>query len=228
MTREERWKENRNYAYGKQDLETFKKYLMPENNLQSHLHPNDTRDQFVLVEKYCRGLGFDCGVGTNRFSQTVLSTDWYPHKDADLIWNCFPPTKEGEQQYFYPYPFREDRFDFVFASHVLEDFHPDHIQMMFDELLRMIKPGGYYVILGPCMDGVRYAKWDEVFTADSPEVIKGERQIGEKVGNPSHMYNWTLEFCHQLKEQSKYPTEIVQEDTFTHDRMTLDFILQKK
>lgn len=196
--------------------------------MQTHLQPNDTRDQFVLVEPFCRGLGYDCGCGTNRFSPTVLTTDWYKHSDTDLIWNCLPEPPKGEQQYFFPYPFEDNRFDFVFASHVLEDFKPEHIQLMFDELLRMIKPGGYYVILGPDMNGVRYPKWDDKFTADSPEVIRGERQIGDTCGNPSHLIDWNLELCHKLRNESKYPTEIIQEDTFTHERMTLDFIIQKK
>lgn len=193
----------------------------------SHLQPDDPRPDFVAVEQYCRGLGMDIGCGTNRFSPTVLTTDWYPHSHTDLVWNCFPPQQQGEPQYFYPYPFADERFDFVFASHVLEDFHPDHIQYMFDELLRMIKKGGYYVILGPCMDGIRYAKWDDKFTADHPDVISGKRQIGDTIGNPSHLIDWNLELCHKLRNESKYPTEIIQEDTFPTNQMTMDFVLRK-
>lgn len=193
----------------------------------SHLQPDDPRPDFVAIEKYCRGLGMDCGCGTNRFSPTVLTTDWYQHSHTDLIWNCLPPPEKGQPQYFYPYPFRDERFDFVFASHVLEDFHPDHIQIMFDELLRLIKPGGNYVILGPCMDGVRYAKWDEKFTSEHPDVISGKRQIGDTIGNPSHLVNWDMELCHKLKENSKYPTEILQENEFPTNQMTIDFVLKK-
>lgn len=190
--------------------------------MQSHLQPDDTRDQFVLVEKYCRGLGFDFGPGGNRFSPTVLNSDWYPHPEGvDLVWNVV------HNNGWYPFPFSDNTFDFVFASHVLEDFHPDRLQQVFDELLRMIKPGGYYVILGPCMDGVRYPRWDEKFTADDIEVKEGKRQIGETKGNPSHLLDWNLELCYKLREQSKYKTEIIQEDTFDQKRMTIDFILRK-
>ncbi len=190
-------------------------------NTHSHLLENDDRDQFVLVEKFCRGLGFDFGPGTNRFSSTVLCSDWYPHNGVDLVWNIVHDGKH------YHFPFSDNTFDFVFASHVIEDFAPNDIQFVFDELLRMIKPGGNFVILGPDMDGVRYPKWDDKFTEDSPEVIKGERRIGQLRGNPSHRIDWNLELCHKLKNQSKYPTEIIQEDTFTHERMTIDFILKK-
>lgn len=187
----------------------------------THLHPDDPRVEFLAMEKYCRGLGFDCGPGTNKLSPTVLCSDWYPHAGVDLIWNC---VHEGGR---HPYPFSDNTFDFIFASHVLEDFAPDQIQWVFDELLRMIKPGGYFVILGPYMDGVRYPKWDEKFTADSPEVISGKRQIGELKGNPSHLFNWNEEVCYKLRNDSKYPTDIMQINTLPTNQMTIDFVLKK-
>lgn len=197
------------------------------NDAGYHLEETDKRPEFLAMRPYIKGLGLDCGCGTNRLSDTVMTTDWYPHSHTDLIWNCLPEPKPGEHQYFYPYPFREDRFDFVFASHVLEDFKPEHIQIMFDELLRMIKPGGYLITLGPDMAGGRYPKWDERFTAESPEVISGGRKIGDQKGNPSHYIDWGLDLCHKLQAESKYKTEIVCEDTIPHTTMTLDFVVKK-
>lgn len=189
--------------------------------MQTHLQPNDTRTDFVGVEKYCRGLGYDIGCGTARFSPTVLTTDWYNHVDTDLIWNC---VHEGHR---YPYPFKDARFDFVFASHVLEDFAPDEIQWMFNEMLRLVKVGGYLVILVPDMQNFRYPDWDEKFTADSPEVISGKRQIGEFKGNPSHRVTMGMTLLNRLVETTPYKTEIVQADTYPHDQMTLDFVIKK-
>lgn len=187
-----------------------------------HLQDNDRRPDFVAVEKYCRGLGFDFGPGSNRFSPTVMCSDWYPHPEGvDLIWNVV------HQGGWHPFPFSDNTFDFIFASHVIEDFAPKDIQNVFDELLRMIKPGGYFVILGPCMDGVRYPKWDEKFTADSPEVIRGERTVGDTKGNPSHLIDWNLELCHKLRNESRYKTEIMQEDTYDKTNMTIDFVIKK-
>jgi hypothetical protein len=189
--------------------------------MEQHIKADDPRSEFAAMEKYLRGLGMDCGSGTNRLSATVMSTDWYPHEGVDLIWNC---VHEGGR---IPYPFRDKIFDFVFASHVIEDFSPDQIQWMFDELLRMIKPGGYFVVLGPCMDGIRYPKWDEKFTEESPEVIRGERKVGETIGNPSHLIDWDLNLCHKLRNASRYRTEIAQEDTLPKNRMTIDFVVKK-
>lgn len=197
------------------------------NDAGKHLEETDSRPEFLAMEKFCRGLGFDLGPGTNRLSPTVLCSDWYPHKGVDLVWNCAPDPGTDGKRYFIPFPFSNDTFDFVFASHVLEDFHPDIIQHVFDEMLRMIKPGGYLITLGPDMQNFRYPRWDEVFTAESPEVIRGERQVNEKVGNPSHMYDWGLDFCHKLKDESKYKTEIVCEDTIPHNTMTIDFVIKK-
>ena len=186
-----------------------------------HIFENDTRKDFLYVEKYCRGLGFDIGVGTNRLANTVLSTDWYPHSHADLIWNI---VHEGG---WYPYPFRENRFDFVFSSHVLEDFEPHQTQKVFDEFLRLVKIGGYLVIIIPDMENGRYPKWDEVFTEEHAEVKSGERRIGEVIGNPAHKFNAGLTFMNNLVGGSKYRLEVVQSDTIPHDSMSLDFVVKK-
>ena len=191
------------------------------NDAGKHLEETDKRPEFLLMEPYLRGLGMDCGCGSNRLSPTVLSTDWFPQKGVDLIWNCVYNNQR------IPYPFSDETFDFVFASHVLEDFELDQIQWMFDELLRIIKPGGYLVTIGPDMQNNRYPQWDEKFTEESPEVIKGERQVGDTVGNPSHRFNWGLDYCHKLMNESKYKMEVACEDTIPHSTMSIDFVVRK-
>jgi len=197
------------------------------NDAGFHIEETDKRPEFLAMKKYIVGLGMDIGCGTNRLSPTVITTDWYPHSDADLIWNCVPEAKPGEQRYFYQYPFREDRFDFIFASHVLEDFAPDEIQLVFDEWLRMIKPGGHLIILVPDIAGGRYPGIDEVFTNEDNEVKEGKRQAGELKGNPSHRVNMGVDYMNKLVAESKYKLEIVQFDTIPHSTMTLDFVLKK-
>ncbi len=191
------------------------------NDAGKHLEENDQRPEFLAMSKYIVGLGLDIGCGTNRLSPTVMTTDWYPHVDTDLIWNC---VHEGGR---YPYPFRENRFDFIFASHVLEDFAPDEIQFVFDEWLRMVKVGGYLIILVPDIEGGRYPGIDEVFTAESPEVISGERQIGELCGNPSHRVTMGVTYMNMLVNNSCHKLEAVQVDTIPHDTMTLDYVIKK-
>lgn len=197
------------------------------NDAGKHIEENDPRPEFLAMEKYCRGLGMDVGCGTNRLSPTVLTTDWYPHSHTDLIWNCAPDPGEDGKRYFIPYPFREDRFDFIFASHVLEDFHPDIIQYVFDEWMRMIKPGGYLIILVPDIEGGRYPGIDEVFTEEDDEVKEGKRKSGELKGNPSHRVEMGLTYMNKLKSESKHNSIVVQCDQVPHSTMTLDFVVQK-
>lgn len=192
-----------------------------EKELIRHISDNDPRTDFLYVEKYCRGLGFDIGVGTNRLSETILSTDWYPHSHADLIWNVV------HEDGWYPYPFRENRFDFVFSSHVIEDFELHQTQKVFDEFLRLVKIGGYLVIIVPDMEGGRYPKWDERFTEDSPEVKSGKRQVGELCGNPAHRANFGVTKMQELVDNSIYKLEVVQKDTIPHNSMSLDFVVKK-
>ncbi|HEY6437888.1 MAG TPA: hypothetical protein VIY47_14955, partial [Ignavibacteriaceae bacterium] len=83
------------------------------------------------------------------------------------------------------------------------------------------------ITIGPDMQNNRYPKWDEVFTAESPEVIRGGRKVGELCGNPSHRFNWGLDYCYKLKNESRYKMEVVCEDTIPHNTMSIDFVVKK-
>ena len=191
-------------------------------DLVYHISETDPRTDFLYVRKFLYGLGLDIGIGSNRLSPTVLGTDWYPHPTGvDILWNCVHEGKRME------YPFREETFDFVFASHVIEDFAPDEIQFAFDEFLRMVKKGGHLVILIPDMENKRYPDWDEVFTADDDEVKSGKRQVGEKAGNPSHLVHAGETLMNKLAQNSVYQSEVVQVDTIPHESMSLDFVVKK-
>lgn len=191
------------------------------NDAGKHLEENDPRPEFLAMSKFIKGLGLDIGCGTNRLSPTVMTTDWYPHSDTDLVWNN---VHEGGR---YQYPFQDSRFDFVFASHVLEDFAPDEIQFVFDEWLRLVKPNGHMVILVPDIEGGRYPDIDEVFGVDDEEVKQGTRQVGELKGNPSHRVKMGITFMNQLVANSCHKLEVVQVDTIPHTTMTLDYVIKK-
>lgn len=188
----------------------------------NHISENDPRADFVAVRQFLVGLGLDVGPGTNKLSPTVLCTDWYPHAGVDLVWNC---VQDGVR---YHYPFSDNTFDFIFASHVIEDFEPKDTQFVFDELMRMIKPNGYFVIIVPDMQNGRYPKWDEVFTEEDADVKSGKRQVGELKGNPSHRIDFGMDVCNRISRESRYPNVVVQADTIPHTGMSLDFVVQKK
>lgn len=195
------------------------------NDAGYHLEETEPRPEFLLMRPFIKGLGLEIGTGTNRLSPTVLGIDNYNHVDADMVWDCMAE-KEGHH-YYCPYPFKDERFDFVFSSHVLEDFSPVVIQMVFDEWLRLVKPGGHLILLVPDMEGGRYPDWDEKFTEEDEEVKEGKRQVGELKGNPSHRCTMGLTLLHKLQQESKYKSEIVCEDTVPHTTMTIDFVVKK-
>ncbi len=195
------------------------------NDAGFHIEESDPRPEFVLMKKFITGLGLEIGTGTNRLSPTVFGIDNYNHADADMVWDCAP--EQDGQQYYNPYPFKDERFDFVFSSHVLEDFNPIIIQTVFDEWLRLVKKGGYLILLVPDMFGKRYPDWDEVFTEEDEEVIQGKRKINELKGNPSHRCTMGLPLLHKLQKESKYQSEVVCEDSVPHSTMTLDFVVRK-
>lgn len=195
------------------------------NNAGNHIEEKDPRPEFVMMKPYLKGLGLEIGTGTNRLSPTVFGIDNYNHADADMVWDCAPEI--NGVLHYNPYPFKNDRFDFVFSSHVLEDFDPLVIQTVFDEWLRLVKKGGYLILLVPDMFGKRYPDWDEVFLETDEEVISGKRKVNELKGNPSHRCTMGLPLLHKLQQESKYKSDIVCEDTIPHNTMTLDFVIKK-
>ena len=199
------------------------------NDAGKHIEENDPRPEFLAMEPFCRGLGLDIGCGTNRLSPTVLSIDNYPHLDADLIWDCWKP--EGTGYVFNPYPFRDCVFDFVFASHLLEDFPRQQIFQVFNEWMRLVKVGGHLIILVPDMEGGRYPDWDEKFNEEDEEVKSGKRKLGELKGNPSHSITMGITLLNEMaaayESIEHNALEIVQVDTIPHNTMTLDFVVRK-
>lgn len=101
------------------------------------------------LAKYCEGYGVDLGFGGDPITLSAIR--------VDLI---SPYTKVG------PYPvqlggnagdlhwFKDNVFDYVFSSHLLEDFFDTSV--VLKEWLRVLKPGGKLVIF--CPDEQRFRK----------------------------------------------------------------------
>ena len=156
------------------------------------------QEEFAAVLKFCPDdkLGIDIGCGTNPLRENILKLDVYPHACADMVLDCAK------------LPFMDNRLDFVFSSHCLEDFEPAIIKDVVTEWLRVIKAGGYLVLLLPDMQGGRYAK------------------AGQPNGNPSHKVDVGVEYMKNLVKD--LPVEIVQCDTIDHARyFTFDFVIKK-
>lgn len=79
-------------------------------------------------------LNLGCG---DDLREGYTNLDLY-NTNADIIWDL---TK-------FPYPFDDDTFDYIFSKHVLEHLWVDNVRV-FDELMRISKPGGVVHLLLP-------------------------------------------------------------------------------
>jgi SAM-dependent methyltransferase len=91
---------------------------------------------------YCQGNGIDIGPGGDPISDAAIRIDLpTPYSNAGLL----PVQLSGDATKL-PW-FRDDVLDFVYSSHVLEDFVD--IKAILIEWVRVLKPGGNLVLFCP-------------------------------------------------------------------------------
>jgi predicted SAM-dependent methyltransferase len=150
------------------------------------------------------GNGIDIGCGTNRIDDMILSIDQqanWKYANAQIVWDC----KNLEL-------FNDNVLDFIFSSHVLEDF--DDIPGVFLSWWRKLKVGGKMLLLVPDIQGGRYPK------------------CGEPGANPSHKTDvgkkYFNEMLDRLKKEGKIKYKILQQDTIPHNESSsIDFVIER-
>ena len=102
------------------------------------------------LEKYCEGMGLDIGYGGDPIVPSAITLDL----DKPYIGNNpqAPQHLKGTCKNLYWY--KDNVLDYIYSSHLLEDFTPDEIKWIFWEWVRVIKPEGYIVLYLP--DEQRY------------------------------------------------------------------------
>jgi predicted SAM-dependent methyltransferase len=158
--------------------------------------------------------GVDVGCGTARIDDMIPSIDNQPHytyAHAQFVWDCHDLEI-----------FKDGALDFIFSSHVLEDFKD--IPVVFMNWWVKIKKGGVMLLLLPDMEEcdcdickkrghTRYARVEDG-------------------GNPSHRTNvgkkYITEMLKSLKERENIHYKICQVDTIPHDiSCSVDFVIKK-
>jgi len=97
-----------------------------------------------LFERYCKGYGLDIGAGGDKIVSHAISVD-LPR----------PYTKVGEDPVQLGGDarnlmwFTSETLDFVYSSHLLEDFPESETVLIMLEWLRVIKKGGYFCLYLP-------------------------------------------------------------------------------
>jgi SAM-dependent methyltransferase len=161
--------------------------------------PSETAKSRKSLAPFCVGYGVDLGFGGDPIADHAIRVD-LPR----------PYTKTGRNQSVQLGGdcadlkwFRDNSLDFVYSSHLLEDF-PDTAAVL-REWMRVLKPGGHLVILCPDEQRFRahcartgqglnpYHKHADFSLAKVKAMmaeIGGNQIVHEK--DPVHIYSWEL------------------------------------
>ncbi len=106
---------------------------------------SETRLARPHLAKYCTGIGLDIGFGGDAITPTAITFDQAPR----------PYTHVGDDKQIMRGDCRnlgmfcDDSLDFIYQSHVAEDFTWGELPAIISEWRRVIKPGGYLVNCNP-------------------------------------------------------------------------------
>ncbi len=108
---------------------------------------SETSKYRVLTAPYCDGCGVDVASQGDPVVPWAINFD-LPEKDFDYYNNHHQPHGPIQLRGFADkLPFENDSLDFLYSSHLLEDY--SDWTPILKEWVRVIKPGGYLVILIP-------------------------------------------------------------------------------
>jgi len=107
-------------------------------------HRAETRKCRKRLAPYCQGMGLDCGYGGEAIVPWAICLDLEePYtcvgRDPQHLWG----------QSLSNLPFRDDTLDFIFSSHLIEDFDYNEQRHIIREWVRVIKVGGHIVTYAP-------------------------------------------------------------------------------
>lgn len=104
--------------------------------------PSETSKCRARLAPFCTGYGVDLGFGGDPITEHAIRVD-FPQPYTRV--GSFPVQLGGDCTSLRW--FRDDSLDFVYSSHLLEDF-PD-VKSALKEWLRVLKPGGSLILFCP-------------------------------------------------------------------------------
>lgn len=107
---------------------------------------SETRSRRTLTAPFCQGFGVDLGSGGDPVVPYAVQIDMNPNVRPFV--HCFGDASKN-------LPFRDGVLDYVYSSHLLEDFKV--WEPILTEWLRVLKTGGYLVIMVPDHERFRAA-----------------------------------------------------------------------
>jgi len=121
---------------------------------------SETAKHRKLLQGYCVGNGLDLGSAGDPIVPTAIQVD-LPNPYCPLLDTHYPPQIRGDATNLWW--FKDNVLDYVFSSHLIEDFTADQQKVICREWGRVVKVGGHIVILAP-----EQGRWREALAKGQP------------------------------------------------------------
>ena len=158
------------------------------------------------LSKFCRGNGIDLGYGGDPIVPSAMTMD-LPNPYTKL--GGYPQNLAGDARDLYW--FKDNVLDYVYSSHLLEDFSSKETAAVLREWLRVIKVDGVLVLYGP----------------DEPTYRACRRERG-KVPNPGHKIdNFGLKYVKGVLEQNFRGRYSIVHEIALIDDYSFDLVVRK-
>ncbi len=153
---------------------------------------SETSKHRALVLGYCHGNGLDLGSAGDPIVPTAIQIE-LAESYCPLFDGQYPPQLRGDATDLVW--FRDRVFDFVFSSHLIEDFTAERQRDILREWARVVKQGGHLVIIAP-----EAGRWKAALDKGQPENLahKHEPHIGEFTAILRQLGGWDIledRFC---------------------------------
>lgn len=129
-----------------------------------------------LTVPYCHGNGVDIGSGGDPVVPWAIQVELSDGEYAYYNSGNKPAMPIQWRGSCWTLPFKPGTLDFVYSSHLIEDFLPDEQQRLFDIWTEPLKPGGFLIVVAPDKD-----LWATALAKGQPPNCshKHEMKVGE-------------------------------------------------
>jgi uncharacterized protein (TIGR02246 family) len=118
--------------------------VQAHKSLRLSYQNSETSKARPRLSKFCQGNGIDLGYGGDPVVPSAITMD-LPNPYTKL--GSYPQNLAGDARDLYW--FKDNVLDYVYSSHLLEDFPAEETALVIREWLRVIKVGGVLVLYGP-------------------------------------------------------------------------------
>lgn len=153
---------------------------------------SETSKHRNLVNGYCAGNGLDLGSAGDPIVPSAIQVE-RPDHYCPYFDDKQPPQLLGDAANLIW--FKDGVLEYVYSSHLIEDFSEEEQKKVIREWCRVIKPGGHLVILAP-----ERWRWAEALKAGQPPNLahKHEPEIGQFTKVINELGGWEVledRFC---------------------------------